>query len=272
MGRKEIRKMRKQSKRRNIVLVAIAVMIVLMIVLPMSYSKYVLELEEDNVQEAANFYFENNIANENEDTTYDLGSWNIEENYTVEFSMTNYENKLLYTDEDIIYTIETSVMNEEGEETDEISAIIYDDENNSITGNQTLEGGTYSENTYNLVISSSSAGEGEEFEVNLVLTSSTPYVKSFTTTFNLTAEESEKYSVSLSELEDEEYDILIITTYELDGDVEFTYDNSKYVLDVSDEILQGISVSTSGSTTTVLVPKGNLQNYNSYYVYLIKVA
>ena len=265
--------MRRKTKNRRIRKVLFLMIVIIICVaiffLPSVFSKYVIQTEEVYVQQAVNFYFESDIENK----TYSLNDWDIEEDYTISFNITNYENSLLYTSSDITYEIEIDVLDEQGESTNAISALVKNSNNNEVSGSETLTGGTLSENTYNLIVSSNSANSGDTFTVIITLLSTSPYSKTITGTVYLTAEEdSEPYVISLTELDEKEYDILTITTYEIDEDVIFTYDNTKYTLDASAEILQGASIVENDGTTTVTISNENFENYGNYKVYLIKIT
>ena len=268
-----MRRTKEKSKKLNlikpVILVIVVAICVLIFLIPNVFSKYVIQSEEIYLQQAEDFYFESNISGE----TYSLNDWDISEDYVIDFSVINYENNLLYTTSDIIYNIGINVLDEEGNSTNAISVLIQDSDNNKVSGTQTLTGGMLSENTYSLVISSNSANKGDTFKIELTIQSTSPYEKSLTAIFDITAEEdNESYVISLTELDEKEYDILTITTYEIDEDVIFTYDNTKYTLDGSAGISQGASIVEDEETTTVTILDENFENYSNYTVYLIKIT
>lgn len=272
--------MRKKGKikiqyNKIIFLISIILACIVAFFLSKTMSKYVIQAEDINVQEATNFYFESETADNTGNKTYYLDDWEGVSDYTINFDICNFENSLLYTEENIEYTIEANII-DLAEDTindeDLISVEVLNTIGNSVTGTQSLQGNMLSSNSYVLNISAKSAiEEGKSFQIQLVIKSTSPYTEELVTNYIITTTETEEaYKTSIYNSDNGEYAYVYLQVISGGTDITLTYDNTKLSIDNSCEILQGISINTTDSLSTLTIPSENLVKYTNYTIYFIK--
>lgn len=215
--------MKKAKKKKNNLIFLIS-LVFLCIIATYSFSKYVIQISQIHIQETNNFYFKSNIL-DTENKQYILNDWDGISKYTIDANLCNCEDLLRINDEDIEYTVEAN------SKTDGISVNIK-------TGSQgKLTGKVKSENKIQIEITSSRQFTKEEYaEIEIIVTSIKPYVKSLKGTFKINVENIENYKTEVKD--EDEYTYLYITSYTFDKNLKISYDNTKIILDTSNDVLR----------------------------------
>ena len=152
----------------------IIILVLLVIVLPVgiTFSRYITESIKNYIMEANNFYF-NSDKLVYGGTTYGINNWGGVGNIEIQIQLNNHKNNILTSDSDIAYTLTTSC---------DASAVICTLDSNS--------GVIYrDEKTDNLVLTVNprrAFNDGESITVGVSATSSSPYVKTLSATFVIT--------------------------------------------------------------------------------------
>lgn len=214
----------RKTKKKRINLIFLISLMFLCIIATYSFSKYVIQISQIHIQEANNFYFKSNIL-DTQEKQYILNDWDGISKYTIDANLCNYEDLLRINDEDIEYTVEAN------SKTDGISVNIK-------TGSQgKLTGKVKSENKIQIEITSSRQFTKEEYaEVEIIVTSTKPYEKILMGTFKINVENIENYKTELKD--EDEYAYLYITSYTFDKNLKISYDNTKIILDASNDVLR----------------------------------
>ena len=85
--------------------------IVFLLIIAKTKSKYVAKLQSTHTIESSAFYFESNLASV-DGIEYDAGKWNGTNPINLEFYVNNFENEYLITGDDIKFTIGAEKTND----------------------------------------------------------------------------------------------------------------------------------------------------------------
>lgn len=251
----------------------IMVILICVIFIAGSYSKYIKKEENIHIQGANEFYFESNIAESEEGKEYNISKWNGEKK-EIKFKITNYTDKLQKTEdqnENSTYKISAKVTTNENL----VEVKIKNAQGVEITDNDTISNLDFNEEEYTLSIVAKDIGQlttGQEFDVNLELTSIEPYAKKLIANIKLTyskVSNRDTCEQELQEAENGEYVKLNIRINEVQ-DITIKYDNTKLMLDKSSNIVNDIEVNEAGNTSSFTIPKGKLRQEENYEIYFMK--
>ena len=240
-------------KRKIVILIAV---IVSFLVLSVTMAKYIFKVEDAHQIESAVFYFNSDI-----DGNFYTEKWSGTVPLEIEFSVNNYENQNLVTNENIIFNLEAEKQDDTN---NEITAKIYE-KNTEISGEQTLIGGTATTKKYILKIIKNSEITVDEFNIKLKIKSSNPYKKELVGNIKINIQKSN--NTINTELEDnEEYVTLKIDTNDFIENKTITFDDTKLILDKANSLLQNVIISTNSFT----IPKANFEINKKYEIIFIK--
>ena len=73
----------------------------------------------------------------------------------------------------------------------------------------------------------------------------------------------------LKYIENEDHTVINLRTHTLRNDIEIEYDNTKYVVDISNNIVKNSQIKTNGEKNTIKIPKNILEDNSNYEIILI---
>ena len=256
---------RKKKQKINIKYILILMIIIALILIMRSFGKYVLERKDTHAQDSSSFYFESEIADIGEGKEYTL-YWDGTNTKQIEFGIKNYIDKLQMTNQDIKYTIEAEIT--QGQEL--VTAKIIDSSETEIkeTDELILKESVLSDNKYKLCLQpNESIIDESEISIELTISSTEPYTKELKSTINIIVKKEKEYDIE--RIEYEEYTIMNLRTYTLKNNIEIEYDNQKYIVDTSSNIVNNSQITTNGKINTINIPKNILENNSNYEIILI---
>ena len=239
--------------------------IIALILIMRSFGKYVLERKDTHAQDSSSFYFESEIADIGEGKEYTL-YWDGTNTKQIEFGIKNYIDKLQMTYQDIRYTIKAEIT--QGQEL--VTAKIIDSSETEIkeTDELILKESVLSDNKYKLCLQpNESIIDESEISIELTISSTEPYTKELKSTINIIVKKEKEYDIE--RIEYEEYTIMNLRTYTLKNNIEIEYDNQKYIVDTSSNIVNNSQITTNGKINTINIPKNILENNSNYEIILI---
>lgn len=245
--------MKKIQQNRKIIIVIIV--IISLLILSVTMAKYIFKVEDIHTIESAKFYFNSNL-----DGNY-TNEWDGENNLEIGFSVSNYENQDLVTNENIVFNLDAE---KEDDVNNEIIAKIYEN-NAEITKAQTIVGGTATTKNYVLKITKNSEIIANEFNIKLKIDSLSPYKKEIISNINIKMKK-ENNEITTSLEDNGEYVTLKINTNDFLEDKSITFDNTKLILDRANTLLQNIN----DSTNSFAIPKANFEKNKEYEIVFIK--
>lgn len=158
-----IRKHRKLS-----VIVLICLMIFLII--SVAFGKYILNVINNFILETKSFYFNSSVLTMN-NKAYSINNWDGVNNYTLTIDVNNYKNDDRVTKADISYDISVSCSSNVSCEVNKSNGIIYK---------------SSKVDTYQITVKSiSKFSEGEVAVVKTSVTSTSPYTKTLSASYNI---------------------------------------------------------------------------------------
>lgn len=256
---------RKKKQKINIKYILILMIIIALILIMRSFGKYVLERKDTHSQDSSVFYFESEIADIGEGKEYTL-YWDGTNTKQIEFGIKNYIDKLQMTYQDIRYTIKAEIT--QGQEL--VTAKIIDSSETEIkeTDELILKESVLSDNKYKLCLQpNESIIDESEISIELTISSTEPYTKELKSTINIIVKKEKEYDIE--RIEYEEYTIMNLRTYTLKNNIEIEYDNQKYIVDTSSNIVNNSQITTNGKINTINIPKNILENNSNYEIILI---
>ena len=230
-----------------------------------SFAKYVSNKTQTHAIESSEFYFESSMASTGAGSTYTL-DWDGENEKRIEFNITNYIDVLQKTNEDIKYKITVTPS-----DTSKIQSKIYEKNSNTeVIGTQelTIAGGGLNQNNYILSITPKVANLTGEYSVEININSTSPYTKQLKTTIQIEISEDKEYEANLVDFE--EYVILHLKTNTISEAIDIEYLNTKLELDMSNNLVNNLSITTNSNINSFTIPTGSLENNNFYEVIFIK--
>ena len=111
---------------------------------------------------------------------------------------------------------------------------------------------------------------GEEFQIELVATSTSLYEKIIKATVIIKTNIIENYIVNLTDSSNANYSILNIKVNEPNEDLTVKYDSSKLILDKASYLINNLTV-TEGTLNSFTIPKENLEKGSNYEIYFVKL-
>ena len=218
-----------------------------------SFSKYTVQVEEKNIQTSEEFYFGSEILFE-EGKEYELDDWDGTSEYSLNIDLKNSDDTLRYTQKDITYIISATGSD-------------------NITINMENSTGTITGGTVNTAISTlkitpkDTLASGSLAEVEVTAQTTSPYEKTITGTFKIYVKNNSEYTADLNNSSD--YSTLNIKTEQINGkSVTIQYDSSKVILDTTNPIFDGQSVTQNGTQNTITT--NALENNENYLIDFIK--
>ena len=252
------------NKKNNIILIISIVFILLIILIGRTTAKYVMEKMTTRNIESSKFYFEWENDDMGTGKNYTI-SLDPEKAKQINFSVKNYIDNLQYTKENIKYKIDATSAS------DKISTKILDSSNNEITSDSilTLSGNSISKNNYTLIITpNKTLNAGDEIDIILKITSTTPYVKEMSSNIKIKVVKSEEYTTNF--ISKDNYVILEINTNHIENDIKIQYDNSKLILDKSYALVNKIEETSINSVNNFTIPSSEIKDKSNYKIIFIK--
>ncbi len=158
-----------KSKYRKIVLIALLIVIILPI--GITFSKYIYDKVKYYILEANNFYF-NSDKLEDGGITYNINNWGGIESFNIQFELNNHKNNLLTSDSDIAYDLSVVCDDDVQCSISNTSGVIYKDQ-------KTV--------SYDIIVNPLRVFDtNESVNVRIEATSSSPYVKTLSGNFVIT--------------------------------------------------------------------------------------
>ncbi len=256
---------RKKKQKINIKYILILMIIIALILIMRSFGKYVLERKDTHSQDSSVFYFESEIADIGEGKEYTL-YWDGTNTKQIEFGIKNYIDKLQMTYQDIRYTIKAEIT--QGQEL--VTAKIIDSSETEIkeTDELILKESVLSDNKYKLCLQpNESIIDESEISIELTISSTEPYTKELNSTLKVIVKKDKEYE--LKYIENEDHTVINLRTHTLRNDIEIEYDNTKYVVDISNNIVKNSQIKTNGEKNTIKIPKNILEDNSNYEIILI---
>lgn len=260
-----MRRSRKTKKKINIKHITAILVIIALALIARSTAKYVLEKKDTHAQDSSVFYFESEIADIGEGKEYTL-YWDGTSTKQIEFGIKNYIDKLQMTNQDIKYTIEAEIT--EGQ--DLATAKITNSSGTEIrqTDELILKESVLSDNKYKLCLQpNESIIDESEISIELTISSTEPYTKELNSTLKVIVKKDKEYE--LKYIENEDHTVINLRTHTLRNDIEIEYDNTKYVVDISNNIVKNSQIKTNGEKNTIKIPKNILEDNSNYEIILI---
>lgn len=245
--------MQKTRKKINILLI----ISVIIIILGFGYSlaKYVIQENSIHIQTAKKFYFNSSMLTEN-NTQYVLDDWNGKDNYNLTIDLKNYEDNLRFSKEDISYNLLTTCDNNNITVTTSL-----DSESSS------LKGGQNSTEEINIQISPKiNFSQGDFIELSVTATATAPYEKTLSARFKIYVEEIIDYKTNLEQSQNSEYANLYIETYDKDQNIVISYDNTKAILDLNNDLFEQTEIVQNGTKSSVSLTINKYSNYNITFI------
>ena len=247
----------------------ILMLILLALLIYRAAAKYVIRSKNTHVQESSEFYFESKIADANGTKEYTINDWDGIETKKIGFSIKNYIDILQYTNENITYNINVTDV----DSTNLLNLKIYNSSNKEIVSGeeQTLKGGQNRENEYELQVQPKTRlEENQEFNLKLTIKSTQPYTKELTCTLKFIVNKPKEYKASFINYGD--YVVLNLVNYQLYSNINVKYDNTKLILDESNSLINGTSITTNGTQNSFSISKEKLQTNHNYEILFIKIS
>ena len=244
---------------------ALLLILIGILVLATTYGKYVIDKKDTKVQESSAFYFESDLASTS-GRQYNL-TWNGIDEKEINFNVFNYIDTLQNTKEDIKYTISAIATSN----SNLVNLKVYNSSENEVSSSNELilNGDTNSKSGYTLKINKKSTiAEDTVINLKITITASSPYTKELTSNIKLTVKNEEEYEKDLFSQND--YVVLNLHTKEIKNNITIKYNNSKLTLDKSNKLVNSLTINTSGTTDTIVIPKNSLNNNESYEIIFIK--
>lgn len=245
--------MKKIQQNRKIIIVIIV--IISLLILSVTMAKYIFKVEDIYTIESAKFYFNSNL-----DGNY-TNEWNGAESLEIGFSVSNYENQNLVTNEDILFNLEAEKQDDTN---NEVTSKIYEN-NAEVSGEETLIGGTATIKNYVLKITKNSEITSDEFNIKVKINSISPYKKEIVSNIKIKMKKSNNEISSALE-NNGEYVTLKINTNDFTESKTISYDNTKVTLDKANILLQNVNIGAGNFT----IPKANFETNKEYEIIFIK--
>lgn len=243
---------RKQQNRKVII---VAIVIISFLILSVTMAKYIFKVEDVHTIESASFYFNSDI-----DGNY-TNEWNGAESLEIGFSVSNYENQNLVTNEDILFNLEAEKQDDTN---NEVTSKIYE-KNTEVAGEQTITGGAATTKNYVLRITKNSEITNDEFNIKVKINSISPYKKEIVSNIKIKMKKSNNEISSALE-NNGEYVTLKINTNDFTESKTISYDNTKVTLDKANILLQNVNIGAGNFT----IPKANFETNKEYEIIFIK--
>ena len=106
-----------------------------------------------------------------------------------------------------------------------------------------------------------------EISIELTISSKETYTKELKSTINIIVKKEKEYDIE--RIEYEEYTIMNLRTYTLKNNIEIEYNNQKYIVDTSSNIVNNSQITTVGKINTITIPKNILEDNSNYEIILI---
>lgn len=160
-------------KNKRIRLIVLLVIVILVIPVGITFSKYIYNFVGNYLIETKHFYFSSDkLANPTK--TYTINNWGGVGTFKIEFQLNNHKNNLLVSDSDIAYNVTVQHS----------PTISYTINSTSGTISHT-EASTHDFTVYITPVAGHVFHENDTASITITATSSSPYIKVLTATFNL---------------------------------------------------------------------------------------
>ena len=251
--------------KKNIIL--ISVFSVVVILTAISFSKYVIDQKDIRYFESTAFYFNTNLIDNKETSSYKIENWDGKTEKKIEFDVKNYLNNYLKTNENIIYKLKVELISGDSSE---ITLNIKDAGNNIISQDTQLilNGNGYNENNFYISITNNKVlDKAKTYNLRLTMESIDPYVKQLVTDIKLNVSNVGDYIYEIVESKTGEYKMLKLQINNNIKDITITYDDQNLLLDKSNKFVNDLNI-TSNSFT---ISKNNLESNKTYEIGFIKI-
>ena len=240
-----VKKKIKTYKTKYIVAIFIVTLIILSGIL-IARSRYVLKSNVVGLIKADAFYFNS--------YTLDEGEKQINTD-SIEFKIYNYEDALRTSEKDIEYEIKAEVITPKNSN---ITTKVFINGEEKSTG--ILTGGAKTTDTVEIKLENDEAIT-ENVSVRVYAIAKSPYTKNIGAIYNIKkSNTTDNYEANLKT--GNEYENLLIRTYDYSGKIELSFENSK--LKVYDEKQENVEI--SGNIVTLMVNKNS--NYSIKFIKL----
>ena len=250
----------KKIKLNNKKIIIFVVCTISFLILSITFAKYVFKVEDIHQIESSAFYFKSDIVG-----YYETEEWDGENDLEINFSIRNYENNNLVTNENMTYNIEVEKIDDVN---NEISAKVYEN-NVEILGEQTLTGNSLNSKNYILKISKNSEITTNEFNLKVKINSFTPYKQELIGNIKINIIKNNN-EISTAIEDNGEYVTLKINTNNFIDNKTVTYDNTKLILDKANALLDNASVITNNNSSSFTISKDNFKTNMNYEIIFIK--
>lgn len=279
LNNKTKRKIKKVKLRENKKFTRIAFLSIIVVVLGtclFSLAKYVIDVVTEHYYNSKKFYFNSETLN---GKTYNIYGWDGNSTYEFVVDLNNKKDDLNFSKINIPYDINVTCSSDNGSvncNSRGPTSLIKDD-NEPTKNNITI---SLDRNNVNFE-------EGESVEVNVKATSTSPYKKELSSTFNITAN---KLGVSYSVVDstNSKYLTLIISNSNTTKNVTVDFDETKLSIDNTNyQVKNGVTTKGDDNKTinkyTFSAVKGNVysirfykkditQNYSYNYSNIIEIS
>ena len=249
----------KKRIQQNRKVIIVAIVIISFLILSGTMAKYIFKVEDVHTIESASFYFNSDI-----DGNY-TNEWNGAESLEIGFSVSNYENQNLVTNEDILFNLEAEKQDDTN---NEVTSKIYE-KNTEVAGEQTITGGAATTKNYVLRITKNSEITNDEFNIKLKINSLSPYKKELVGNIKINILKSND-SIDTAFEDKGEYVTLKINTNDFIESKTISYDNTKLTLDKANVLLQNLNITTNNGVNSFIIPKANFETKKEYEIIFIK--
>ena len=120
--------------------------------------------------------------------------------------------------------------------------------------------------TLNIIPKAESIENGKEFNIELTISSTKPYVKELKANIKLIVNQKEDYVATINESGNGEYIILNLKINEPNKDITIKYDNTKLILDKSSYLVNNANITTENNINSFTVRAEEIKNYEIYFV------
>ena len=245
----------------NIKIIIFVIVIISFLILSITLAKYAFKVDDIHQIESSAFYFNSDITG-----NYETEVWNGESDLEINFSVKNYENNNLITNDNITYNIEIEKLDDIN---NEITTKIYE-KNVEISGEQVLTGNVSNSKSYVLKISKNNDVTTNEFNLKIKINSVSPYKQELIGNIKINMLKNNN-EINTAIEDNGEYVALKISTNDFIDNKTITYDNTKLILDKANILLDNIKITINDNTSGFTIQKSNFETNMDYVINFIKI-
>lgn len=251
------RKNKKKIYKTKWLMITFGATVIILGAILVSKSRYAIRKNNTVQINTNNFYFESSQLEEGT-TTYD--DWNGNDNYSIDFNVSNYKDSLRTSTADVEYKITAEIVEPKN---NNLTAEIYINNEKKQTG--TLKKDQNQDDEIRIAIKNDGGKINQTLEVKVVAQSTAPYEKTITETYKINpssteSSKNEEYEVNLQDKED--YENLLIKTNLYSGNITVNYDSSKLTVYQGYDILENAEYSKE----KIKIQVSNKKNYQIQFI------